>query len=79
MVASGALAVIDDPRSKRGISEVYSEAVATQQFIEYFTADLGRASDRFGLRLQSVDATPNELRLRTVPRRDNSELRATMS
>jgi hypothetical protein len=45
MVASGALAGIDDPRLKRKISEVYSEAVAAQQFIEYFTADLGRASD----------------------------------
>ena len=45
MVASGALAGIDDPRLKRKISEVYSDAVATQQFIEYFTADLGRASD----------------------------------
>ena len=45
MVASGSLAGIDDPRLKRKISEVYSEAVAAQQFIEYFTADLGRASD----------------------------------
>lgn len=45
MVASGALARIDDPVLKTKISEVYSEATAAQQFIEYFTADLGRASD----------------------------------
>jgi hypothetical protein len=45
MVASGALAGIADPRLKRKISEVYSEAVSAQQFIEYFSADLGRASD----------------------------------
>jgi hypothetical protein len=45
MVASGALARIDDPKLKTRISEVYSEATAAQQFIEYFTADLGRASD----------------------------------
>jgi hypothetical protein len=45
MVASGVLARIDDPMLKRKISEIYSEAAAAQQFIEYFTADLGRASD----------------------------------
>lgn len=45
MVASGALARLDDAALKDKISEVYSEAVAAQQFIEYFTADLGRASD----------------------------------
>ena len=45
MVASGALARIDDPTLKTKISELYSEATAAQQFIEYFTADLGRASD----------------------------------
>jgi hypothetical protein len=45
MVASGALARIDDATLKKQISETYAEAVAAQQFIEYFTADLGRASD----------------------------------
>jgi len=45
MVASGALSTISNPKLKRKISEVYSEAISAQQFIEYFSADLGRASD----------------------------------
>jgi hypothetical protein len=66
MVASGALARIDDPVLKKKISEVYSSAVAAQQFIEYFTADLGRASDiiwrhvAFDLRPESLEEARGE-------------------
>ncbi len=64
MVASGALAGIADPRLKKKISEIYSEAVSAQQFIEYFSADLGRASDIIW-RHVSFDLVPgDENRLR---------------
>jgi len=45
MVASGALARIDDQKLKNRISAVFSQAVTAQEFIRYFTSDLGRASD----------------------------------
>ena len=45
MVASGALARIDDLKLKNKISGVFSQAVIAQDFIAYFTNDLGRASD----------------------------------
>ena len=45
MVASGALTRIDDAELKNQLSELYSAATEGQQIIEYFTADLGRASD----------------------------------
>lgn len=60
MVASGALARIDDPALKKQISKTFSAAVAAQQFIEYFTADLGRASDIIW-RHVSFDLKPDAL------------------
>jgi len=45
MVASGALARINDLKLKNEISAVFALAVTTQSFIGYFTTDLGRASD----------------------------------
>ena len=45
MVASGALARIDDLKLKSEISKVFSQAAIYQNYIDYFTTDLGRASD----------------------------------
>lgn len=45
MIASGALARLDDTKLKTAISSLYAEADAFQDIIQYFSADLGRASD----------------------------------
>lgn len=45
MVATGVLAGLADAELKRTISETYTQAGVLQEAVDYFSADLGRASD----------------------------------
>jgi len=59
MVAGGALARIDDPALKQSISTLFAEGVDINDSLDYFSADLGRASDIVWHRVTLlVDAAP---------------------
>ncbi len=45
LVTSGALARIDDPELKEHIATTFATAESIQEVIDYFSSDLGRASD----------------------------------
>lgn len=72
MVAGGALARIDDPALKQSISTLFAEGEDINDSLDYFSADLGRASDIVWHRVTFlVDAAPAQADDSTAYRPDD--------